>query len=100
MGVCVVAVASEALMVGIGVAMLPSGIVDRALGRRLLLALCAGAGMWLVARLFAFVTPWLAAPLSVLAYAACLYAIGGIEPSQIAAIRSIFRRRFGKLLRV
>jgi O-antigen/teichoic acid export membrane protein len=95
LGVCVVAVASEALMVGLGIAMLPAGVLDRALGRRVVLALCAGGGMWLAARLFSGLTPWLSAPLSVLAYALCLYAVGAIEPTQIEAVRAGLRRRFG-----
>jgi O-antigen/teichoic acid export membrane protein len=95
LGVCVAAVLSEVLMVGAGIAMLPSGIIDRALGRRLLLAACAGAAMWLVARLLGGTTPWVAAPLSVLGYGACLWAVGGVEPSQIQAVRGFVQRRFG-----
>jgi hypothetical protein len=95
LGVCVAAVLSEVLMVGAGIAMLPKGIIDRALGRRLLLAACAGAAMWLVARLLGGVTPWLAAPLSVLGYGVCLWAVGGVEPSQIQAVRGFVRRRLG-----
>jgi O-antigen/teichoic acid export membrane protein len=95
LGVCVSAVLSEVIMVSVGVAMLPSGILDRALGRRLLLAAGAGGAMWLVARLLAGITPWLTAPLSVLGYALCLFASGAIGPSQMRAARAFVRRRFG-----
>ena len=95
LGVCVSAVLSEVLMVGAGIAMLPRGIIDRALGRRLLLAACAGAAMWLVARLLGGITPWLAAPLSALGYGVCLWAIGGLESSQIQAVRGLVQRRLG-----
>ena len=82
-------------MVSAGIAMLPRGIINRALGRRLFVAGCAGGVMWLVAHLLARVTPWLAAPLSVLAYGLCLWALGAIETSQIQAVRGLLRRRFG-----
>lgn len=93
LGVCVSAVLSEVLMVGAGIAMLPSGIINRALGRRLFLASFAGGAMYFTARLLSGLTPWLTAPLSVLAYGFCLWGTGGLEASQIQAVRGLLRRR-------
>ncbi len=96
LGVCVASVVSEVLMVGAGVALLPRGIVDRTLARRVLLALLAGGAMWLAARLLHGLTPWLAAPLSVVVYVVAARALGAIDASQIQALRAIIGRRLGR----
>ena len=96
LGVCTAAVLSELVMVGAGVALLPRGIVDRALGLRLLRAGVAGAAMWLAARLLVSTTPWLAAPLSVAAYGSCALLVGVLDPSQIQALRAFVARRLGR----
>jgi hypothetical protein len=41
-------------------------------------------------------TPFLAAPISVVAYAAALWATGGIQPDQVAMIKGFFRRKFAR----
>jgi O-antigen/teichoic acid export membrane protein len=96
LGVCAAAVLSEVLMVSAGIVLLPRGIIDRGLGRRLLLAGCAGGAMFAAARLLGGITPWVTAPLSVLAYAVCLWGIGGIDATQVAAVRSLVSRRFAR----
>jgi O-antigen/teichoic acid export membrane protein len=93
LGVCVAAVLSEVLMISAGLALLPRGIIDRGLGRRLLLAACAGVAMLATAHSLRGISPWLNAPLSVLVYAVCLWGIGGIDATQVAAVRDLVRRR-------
>jgi O-antigen/teichoic acid export membrane protein len=93
LGVCSAAVLSEVVMVGAGILLLPRGIVDRALGLRLLRAALAGTAMWLAARLMIRVTPWLAAPLSVAAYGGCALLVGVLDPGQIQALRAFAARR-------
>jgi len=93
LGVCLASVLSEVLMVSAGVALLPRGVVDRALALRLLRALLAGGAMGALARLLASLTPWLAAPLSVLSYGLALWLLGGVETSQIQAAWHLIRRR-------
>ena len=96
LGVCTATVLSEVLMVGAGIVLLPRGIVDRTLLRRLLLALLAGGAMWLAARLMRGLSPWLAAPLSVAVYGLAAWTVGAIQTSQIQAAREIIGRRLGR----
>ena len=93
LGVCTASVISEVLMIGGAISILPRGIVNWHLARRVLLALLAGAAMWLAARLLRGLTPWLAAPLSVIAYLGAACAVGAIDASQIQAARSLVARR-------
>ncbi len=96
LGVCTATVLSEVLMVGAGILLLPRGIVDLGLLRRLLLAMLAGGAMWLAAHLMRGLTPWLAAPLSVVIYVLAAWAFGAIETSQIQAARAVIGRRLGR----
>lgn len=95
LGVCFAAVLSELLMVGVGISMLPRGVVDRPLVRKLLLAALAGLAMWLVGRALRGISPWFGAPVAVLAYAACAIALGVVERGQLRAVRGFVQRRFG-----
>ena len=79
MGVCVASVASEALMIAAGIWLLPRGIFHRTLVRGLLLTFLAGGAMVVVAKLLSGVTSFLVAPLAVVAYAVCLWALGGLN---------------------
>lgn len=99
LGVCVSAALSEVLMVGAGMWMLPRGVLDRSLVRRLLLAACAGAAMAVVARALSAFSPWLAAALSSVVYVACLWLSGGLERSQIQGLRAFAARRFSWVFR-
>jgi O-antigen/teichoic acid export membrane protein len=93
LGVCVAAVATEALTVAGGAMLVPHGVFDRKLGRVILLTLIAGVAMTIVAQLSRVATPFVAAPLSLIAYAGTLWWLGAVEPSQVAAIRSAIARR-------
>jgi Na+-driven multidrug efflux pump len=96
LGVCWARVVSEAVIVASGVVLAPRGIFDRRLVRAILSALVSGAAMWLVARGAKPLGPWLGAPLALGAYAAALRLTGGIESSEVDAIRGLVKR---KLLR-
>jgi hypothetical protein len=71
----------------------PPGLFDRALARQLFQAVVAGAAMVVAARLLSGVTQFVAAPLSVVAYAACLWAIGGLGKDQLQMLRGIVQKR-------
>jgi hypothetical protein len=76
--------------------MTPKGVFDRRLARSLGLAGVSGLAMVATARALSALSPFLVAPIAVIAYAFTLWITGGIEPNQIAAVREIVRR---KLLR-
>jgi O-antigen/teichoic acid export membrane protein len=99
-GVCVATVASEvAMTLAAAVWLAPKGLLDRRFGRGLFAAFAGGCAMvaasWLLARL----TPFLAAPLSLAAYLLALWALGGVEPEQVQALRQGLARRWKGLTR-
>jgi O-antigen/teichoic acid export membrane protein len=96
-GLCVASIISEVLMIGCGMALVPRGVVDRKFGRVLVLALVSGAAMILVARLARPLTPFLGAPVSLLAYAAVLWLTGGVDDNQVAGMRRTLQRGFSRL---
>jgi len=96
LGLCIAGVASEALVVGCGIALAPRGIFDRRFARAILLALLAGAAMALVAYGLRSITPFVAAPIAVMVYGAVLVATGGIEKSQLAEARAMVARRLSR----
>ena len=92
LGLCVAAVISEAIMIACGVALAERGIFDRKLTRVILLALVSGAAMVLTAQIAKPLTPFIAAPLSLLTYAGALWFTGGVDENQIAGIRRTMAR--------
>jgi Na+-driven multidrug efflux pump len=96
LGVCIASVTSEALMIGAGIWLLPRGIFDRALIRGLLLAIVAGAAMVGAARVLSGLTSFVAAPVSVLTYVGCLWAMGGLNKDQTEILRSMIFDKFKK----
>ncbi len=93
LGVCVSSVASEVLMVVSAIWICPKGIFGRALVRQLLLTVVAGGAMVGAARLLSGITPFVAAPIAVLAYVACLSATGGLTKEHLQMLRQIVRRK-------
>jgi O-antigen/teichoic acid export membrane protein len=93
LGVCFATLASEVLMVGAALVLVPKGILDRELGKTLLRTALAGGAMVVVAWLLSSITPFVAAPLAVVTYLACLWGIGGLDADQIATFRSIIARK-------
>lgn len=94
LGVCVAIVLSEILMVAVGLYLIPKGILDAALGRRLGLSLLAGVAMAIAAlTLGAFdVNVFVSATLSVLAYALVLLALRAVDLSELKALVGSLRR--------
>ncbi|MEO8905005.1 MAG: oligosaccharide flippase family protein [Polyangiaceae bacterium] len=96
LGLCIAGVISEALVIVCGLFLLPKGVIDKRLARSLLFALASGAVMALVARLLKGFSPFLGAPLAVLAYVIALWATGGVEKQQVAAVRAFVSRKFSR----
>ena len=96
LGVCVAGVVSEIVMVAFGIWLAPRGIFDRALFRQLGLLLFCGAVMGAVAWAFSFTSAFVAAPISVAAYAACLWLVGGVDRELIGTVRSTIARKIGR----
>ncbi|HEY6558874.1 MAG TPA: flippase [Polyangiaceae bacterium] len=93
LGVCIAAVISEVLMLSGALYLVPKGIFERALLRRLALAALAGVAMAAVARALSSFSSFVAAPAALLAYAGCLLLTGGIEPSERSALIGVVKRR-------
>jgi O-antigen/teichoic acid export membrane protein len=93
LGVCAVSVFSEVLMLIAGVWLAPSGIFDRGFVRVLGVALLSGGAMAGVAKLMSGLPAILAAAVSVVAYAACLYLFKGVDEEQLQAIKGIVARK-------
>jgi O-antigen/teichoic acid export membrane protein len=99
LGVCVSTVLSEILMVTVGLWLAPRGIFTRSVTRGLVLAVLAGGAMAITARLLSGITPFVAAPISVGAYFACLFVSGGIDRDQTETVRRTVARKLGRLRR-
>lgn len=94
LGVCVATVLSEVLMVVVGFWLAPAGIFNRALAKGIGLSFAAGLAMAAVALLLRHhVTPLVGAPISVGAYAGCLWLVGGLDKEQIQMIRGMVSRK-------
>ncbi len=93
LGVCVSSVASEILMVAAGIWISPRGIFGRPLVRQLLLTVLAGLAMVAVARLLSRLTPFVAAPIAVMAYAGCLWLTGGLTKEHLQMFSQMVRRK-------
>jgi O-antigen/teichoic acid export membrane protein len=96
LGPCVAAVVSEVIVVICGLWLLPRGVFDAKLRRTLLFAILSGGAMALTARLLASINPFIAAPISFLAYAGGLWAAGEIDRSHVAKVRDVLARKFSR----
>lgn len=95
LGVCVATTTSEALMLVAAVALVGRGLVDRGLLRALGVTFAGGIAMAAVAVALRALSPWLVAPLSLVAYAAALRAGGELGAERIAQLRGLLRRPRG-----
>jgi O-antigen/teichoic acid export membrane protein len=92
LGVCTSVVIAEAAIVAGALAILPNGVLDRALVATVAKALAAALGMAAVGfALRAF--PFLAVPLSVGTYIFILRALGGLDSEILDLLRNTFRRQ-------
>lgn len=96
LGLCTASVVSETVVIACGIALLPRGVFDRRLLRTLLFAALSGGAMALVAHFTRSINPWLAAPVSVVAYGVALSASGGIEREQMDRIKGFFARKLSR----
>jgi O-antigen/teichoic acid export membrane protein len=92
LGVSTSVVVAEVAMVAAGLVILPSGVAGRSLLGTVGRALAAAAAMGAVGHALRGI-PFLALPLSLGAYAAALWALGGLDPEILDLLRDVFRRR-------
>lgn len=97
LGVCVATVVSELIVLGCGVWLAPRGIFDRRFWRSMVPALASGVAMVAVARTLHFTSSFVAAPIAVTAYAACLWITGGVDTSVIFELRRLVASRLSRL---
>ncbi|HVR18191.1 MAG TPA: oligosaccharide flippase family protein [Polyangiaceae bacterium] len=95
-GVCVAGVVSDVVMVGAALLMVERGIVDRSLVAVVAKALVAGCAMVGLGVATTWLTPFVAAPLTVVAYFAFMYLIGGIHKSELAIAKNAVMRRLSR----
>jgi polysaccharide transporter, PST family len=96
LGVCVANVVSECAVILVSLKLLPSGILSFSLLKSLGKGLLSGAVMAGVAFALGSFNPYLAAPISLVAYFGCLWLIGGIEPSHMEAIKGVVLRKIAR----
>lgn len=93
LGVCVAGAVSEIAVLAGAIPLLPKGTINSRLFVSIAKGLVAGGAMTAVALALGHVTPFLSAPLALVAYFACLWVIGGIEPDQLDAVRGLVARK-------
>jgi O-antigen/teichoic acid export membrane protein len=93
LGVCIAAVVTEVFKLIAAIWLAPSGLLERSLAKTVLQTLAAGVGMAAVAWLLRGLSPYLAAPISVLAYGGCLWLLGGLDREFLERAWSSLRAR-------
>jgi O-antigen/teichoic acid export membrane protein len=93
LGVCIATVLSEVLMVVVGIFLLPKGIFDKSVMKGIALAAVGGAAMAATARLLSWLTPFVAAPISVVVYFGCLLATGALDKDQVEKLKDVVARK-------
>lgn len=89
LGLSIATVVSEAIVIGFGVALAPTGLFDAKLRRLLLFTLVAGGAMTMVFWITRSLGPFMSAPLALAAYAGALWLTGSINKSHLATIRAL-----------
>jgi PST family polysaccharide transporter len=92
-GICVATAVSELFMVAGGIWLTPRGLFNRALLKSLTLMLIAAGAMFGVGWLLRSLTPFVAAPIAVVAYAGVLWAIGGVDKQQVQMVKDVIARK-------
>jgi len=93
LGICFATLASESLMVAAGIWMAPRGVFGRPFALSLARVGAGGLAMAGVSRLLLPVSPFVGAPLAVLAYFGCLWAVGGLDKEQLGGLKALFARK-------
>ncbi|HEX2674759.1 MAG TPA: polysaccharide biosynthesis C-terminal domain-containing protein, partial [Polyangiaceae bacterium] len=96
LGPSVASVVSELIVVGCGLWFMPAGVFDARLRRTLLLTAAAGLAMGGVAWLLSSITPFVAAPVALLAYGAVLWTTGEIDRSHVAKVTGVVTRKLSR----
>jgi O-antigen/teichoic acid export membrane protein len=96
LGPSVASVLSELIVVVCGLALMPSGTIDARLRRTFLMTVLAGLAMAAAARVLRPLSPFLAAPVALTAYAGALWVTGEVGPSHVAALRDFAKRKLGR----
>lgn len=95
-GVCVSTVVCELAMVIVVLCMIPHGVINRELARVMGKGALAGLAMTATALALRGITPWLAAPVSLAAYALALHMMGGVDVRQVSRIIDGVRGKFAR----
>jgi Na+-driven multidrug efflux pump len=95
LGVCVSSTVSEALMVGIGIWLLPRGALGMKTLKSLLSALAAGGAMALVAWIMSGLHVLFAVPVALAAFVVVAWVTGGFDKKQVELVRGVIRRKTG-----
>jgi O-antigen/teichoic acid export membrane protein len=95
-GVCIGAVVSEVCMVTAAIVMAPRGVFDRSVVVSVGKALLAGVAMATCAWLLRAITPFVAAPASLVTYFAVLWLVGGVDRAQLQGVREAVQRKLDK----
>jgi O-antigen/teichoic acid export membrane protein len=96
LGPCVASVVSELVVAICGLILMPRGVFDARMRRALFFAVLAGLAMSLCAILLRSITPWVAAPIAVAAYAGVLRLSGEIDQALVDKLKGVV---MGKLSR-
>ncbi|HEY0469443.1 MAG TPA: polysaccharide biosynthesis C-terminal domain-containing protein, partial [Polyangiaceae bacterium] len=96
LGPSVASVVSEVIVVGCGLYFMPAGVFDTRLRRTLFFTACSGLAMGVVAWLLSSITPFVTAPVAVLAYAGVLWATGEIDRSHVARVTGVVTRKLSR----
>ena len=97
LGVCVATVVSEVVVLLCGIWLAPRGIFDRRFWRSLGPALASGVAMVIVARLLSAMSSFVAAPVAVAAYVACLWITGGLDDNLTAELRQFVASKLSRV---
>ncbi len=97
LGLCVAAVISEAVVVACGIALTPAGVFDRKLIRALLFSFVSGGIMAVVAHFSRpFMSAFISAPLSLVAYGLALLVTGALDKEQVAQLKAAVGRKLSR----
>ena len=89
LGVCVATLSGEVVMISAGLWLLPKGILDKALLRKLFAGFVGAICMSLVAWLLSAYDSFIAAPFAVVAYVVGVWLAGGIDANWLGKSRAL-----------
>jgi O-antigen/teichoic acid export membrane protein len=95
LGVSISNVVCEVLMTAIGAYLMPPGTFNRKLMKGFGLALVAGVAMGTVGWLLRGLNHFVSAPIAVVVYFGTLWLVGGLDKSELQALKSIVKKKRG-----